>query len=106
MTNWFEGQDAGTQTELSSRPERTRISYIAATPKSTHAAFCKESRMKFANATKLDRKSGVAEWRDLRFSHLSVDVEVTVQFPLADAVVIALPLLGLHLDVVIRVLGT
>jgi len=30
--------------------ERTRISYIA--------AFPKESRMKFANAIKLDRKSG------------------------------------------------
>jgi hypothetical protein len=26
----------------------------------------KESRMKLANATNLDRKSGVAEWRDLR----------------------------------------
>jgi hypothetical protein len=24
--------------------------------------------MKFANATNLDRKSGVAQWRDLRFS--------------------------------------
>jgi hypothetical protein len=23
--------------------------------------------MKFANATKFDRKSGVAQWRDLRF---------------------------------------
>jgi hypothetical protein len=31
------------------------------------AAFRKNSRMKFVNATKLDRKSGVAEWRDLRF---------------------------------------
>jgi hypothetical protein len=31
------------------------------------AAFFKESRMKFANATKLDRKSGVAQWRDLQF---------------------------------------
>jgi len=31
------------------------------------AAFPKESRMKFANATKLYRKSGVAQWRDLRF---------------------------------------
>src|SRR5208282_575506 len=30
------------------------------------AAFSKESRMKLANATKLDRKSGAAEWRDLR----------------------------------------
>ena len=31
------------------------------------AAFIKESRMKFANATNINRKSGVAEWRDLRF---------------------------------------
>jgi hypothetical protein len=33
----------------------------------TYAAFRKESRMKFANATKPDRKSGVAEGRDLQF---------------------------------------
>jgi hypothetical protein len=52
--------------ELSSRlprcavgPERTRISYIAALTV-TYAAFGKESRMKFANATNLNRKSGVA----------------------------------------------
>jgi hypothetical protein len=32
------------------------------------AAFRKESRMKFANATKFDRKSGVAQWRDLLVS--------------------------------------
>jgi hypothetical protein len=31
-------------------------------------AFVKESRMKIANATQLNRKSGVAEWRDLWFS--------------------------------------
>jgi hypothetical protein len=31
------------------------------------AAFRKESRMKFANATNLDRKSGVAKGRDLQF---------------------------------------
>jgi hypothetical protein len=37
----------------------------------TYAAFRKESRMKFANATKLDRKSGVAQWRDLLFLCLS-----------------------------------
>src|SRR5580700_5617030 len=36
-------------------------------PASTCAAFSKESRMKFANATNLDRKSGVAQWRDLLF---------------------------------------
>jgi hypothetical protein len=46
--------------ELSSRPERTRISYIAALTVATYAAFGKESRMKFANATNLNRKSGVA----------------------------------------------
>ena len=31
------------------------------------AAFSKESPMKFANASKLNRKSGVAQWRDLLF---------------------------------------
>jgi hypothetical protein len=30
------------------------------------AAFIKESRRKLASATNLNRKSGVAEWRDLR----------------------------------------
>ena len=50
---------------LSSRPERTRISCHAALGMAAYAAFRKESRMKFANATNLDRKSGVAEWRDL-----------------------------------------
>jgi hypothetical protein len=39
--------------------ERTRISYIAVPPKVTYAAF-RESRTRCANATKLDRKSGVA----------------------------------------------
>jgi hypothetical protein len=55
------------QTELSSRPERTRISCHEALDTATGAAFSKESRMKFANATNTNRKSGVAEWRDLRF---------------------------------------
>jgi hypothetical protein len=32
----------------------------------TCPAFGKESRMKIANATKLNRKSGVPQWRDLR----------------------------------------
>jgi hypothetical protein len=45
---------------LSSRPERTRISCHAALDMAACAAFRKESRMKFANATKFDRKSGVA----------------------------------------------
>ena len=47
-------------TELSSRPERTRISCHAALDMAACAAFRKESRMKFANATKFDRRSGVA----------------------------------------------
>jgi hypothetical protein len=53
--------------ELSSRlsrpavePERTRISCHAALDMAASAAFRKESRMNFANATKFDRKSGVA----------------------------------------------
>jgi hypothetical protein len=53
--------------DLSSRPKRTRISYHAALDMAACAAFRKESRMNFANATNLDRKSGVAEWRDLQF---------------------------------------
>jgi hypothetical protein len=46
--------------ELSSRPERTRISCHAALETTTCAAFSKESRMNFANATNINRKSGVA----------------------------------------------
>jgi hypothetical protein len=46
--------------ELSSRPERTRISCHAALDKTACAAFSKESRMKFDNATNINRKSGVA----------------------------------------------
>ena len=34
-------------------------------------AFSKESGMKFANATNLHRKSGVAQWRDLLFPVLT-----------------------------------
>jgi hypothetical protein len=53
--------------ELSSRPERTRISCHAALDKAACAPFFKERRMMFASATNFYRKSGVAEWRDLRF---------------------------------------
>jgi hypothetical protein len=42
----------------------------------TCAAFGQESRMKIANATKLNRKSGVAEWRDLRFYLGATKLEV------------------------------
>ena len=54
------GEILASTTELSSRPERTRISYIAIPHNAKYAAFLKESRMTFANATELDRKSGVA----------------------------------------------
>ena len=52
---------------MSSRPERTRISCHAALDEAACAPFHKEGRMKCTNATKVNRKSGVAEWRDLRF---------------------------------------
>ena len=46
---------AGT-TELSSRPERTRISYFTLLATTTYAALRRESRMQLNNATQLDRK--------------------------------------------------
>ena len=46
------------------------------------AAFRKESRMKFANATKFDRKSGVAQWRDLLFILPIIESEWTRNPPL------------------------
>jgi hypothetical protein len=52
---------------LSSRPKRTRISYHAEPDTTAHAAFVKESSTRPAGATNINRKSGVAEWRDLRF---------------------------------------
>jgi hypothetical protein len=48
------------EANLSSRPERTRISCHASLDVVACAAFVKESRMKFAKATKLNRKFGVA----------------------------------------------
>jgi hypothetical protein len=48
------------QDELSSRPERTRISCHAALEKAACAPFRKEGRRKCINATKVNRKSGVA----------------------------------------------
>jgi hypothetical protein len=54
---------------LSSRPQRTRISYFALLATSTCAALRRESRMQIIKATGLDRKSGEAQWRDLRFPH-------------------------------------
>jgi hypothetical protein len=49
-----------TQTKLSSRPERTRISCHSALDTAACAPFVKERRMMFANATNSYRKSGVA----------------------------------------------
>ena len=47
-------------TELSSRPERTRISYFALLATTTRAALRRKSRMQWIKATGLDRKSGGA----------------------------------------------
>ena len=45
---------------LSSRPERTRISYFAALTGATGAVSRKGNRMKLINVTTLNRKSGGA----------------------------------------------
>ena len=56
----------GPPSPLSSRPKRTRISYFALLATTTCAALRKESRMQIPNTTGLNRKSGGAQWRDLR----------------------------------------
>ena len=48
------------KTNSSSRAERTRMSCHTASNKTACAPFFKERRMKFAKATKLNRKFGVA----------------------------------------------
>jgi hypothetical protein len=61
LSKELQGQDdSSPATNLSSRPERTRISCFAALDTTKCAAFIKESRMKFTNATDFNRKSGVA----------------------------------------------
>jgi hypothetical protein len=50
------------QKELSSRPERTRISCHANLDIATGAAFVKESRMRIANAT--GRMAGLGHEKD------------------------------------------
>ena len=55
-------------------PERTRISYFALLATTTCAALPKESRMQIIEATGLDRKSGAAQWRDLRFNGLRMEM--------------------------------
>jgi hypothetical protein len=51
-------------------PDRSALGFPATghSPAATGAAFRKESRMKFANATNLHRKSGVAQGMDLLFA--------------------------------------
>jgi hypothetical protein len=51
-------------------------------PTATSAAFVKESRMKFADATNTNRKSGEAMWRDLLFSHPLSAIEKSATLPL------------------------
>jgi hypothetical protein len=50
---------------LSSRPEVTRISYLALLATTTCAALFKESRMQIIKATGLHRKSGSGVERSL-----------------------------------------
>jgi hypothetical protein len=56
-------------------PDRSEPGFPATrhSPTTACAAFSKESRMNLANATKLDRKSGVAQWRDLQFAQSASD---------------------------------
>jgi hypothetical protein len=58
MTVLFGNAKYSFQEELSSRPERTRISCYAALDMAACAPFRKEGRMKCINATKINRKSG------------------------------------------------
>ena len=76
----FRKWDVGTQKEVSSRPERTRISCHAALDKTASAPFRKEGRMKCTKATKFHRESGVAQWRDLLFP--SVTNQLSLRAPL------------------------
>jgi hypothetical protein len=52
------------------------ISYIAVAHEGTYAAFRKERRTRFANATKPYRKSGGAQGRDLQF-HFRVSANLS-----------------------------
>ncbi len=61
MTNLFQYQHAGTRTNLTDR--RTRISCTRHPPTLACAAFSKESRMKFADATKPAGNPGKAHIR-------------------------------------------
>jgi hypothetical protein len=56
---------------LSSLPKRTRISYFTLLATTTCAALRKESHMQIIKATRLDRKSGEAQWRYLCVDALS-----------------------------------
>jgi len=60
MTILFGNAKYEFQDELSSRPERTRISCHAALDKVACALFRKEGRKECTNATKVNRKFGVA----------------------------------------------
>ena len=64
--------------------DRTRISCHAALDKTACAPFLKERRMMFANATNIHRKSGGAQWRDLRFSLSSHADSKALMSPRAD----------------------
>ena len=53
-------KESGPSPNLSSRPERTRISCLAKLTRAARAAFRKESRRNLVEATNFNRKSGAA----------------------------------------------
>ena len=60
MTILFGNATHRFQATLSSRPERTQISYLVTLTTATHATFRRERRTELGNATKFHRKSGGA----------------------------------------------
>jgi hypothetical protein len=69
---------------MNCHPDRSEpgFSCFAALDTTACAAFGKESRMKFANAINLDRKSGGAKWRDLLFSQPASNADGRFALPL------------------------
>src|ERR1700721_2941511 len=72
------------QTEVSSRPKRTRISCHPALDMTAYAPFRKEGRMNCDNATKSNRKSGVVKWRDPLFIIRMIESEWKRRRPLCN----------------------
>jgi hypothetical protein len=68
LHNWY--REKSSISRQNCHPDRSAPGFHVTrySPTPACAAFNKKSRMKFANATKFDRKSGVAERSDLQFA--------------------------------------